>query len=128
MSQKIWRSILAQQCRLRLLYSSPLCEVNTFFSLMHVLTDIKFAGILEGYKQCIQYCNINIRLGELLSKLYRTVSVNSFLCWTFCVVSVKSTCDESQQFKKQCMKWHSNRKHSKVDIYPLANISVFNQI
>lgn len=92
---------------------------------MHVLTD---AGILEGYKQCVQYCDINKRLGELLSELYRTVLLNTFLYWIFCVVSVKSVCDESQQFKKQHMKWHSGSKNSKVDVYLLANISVFNQI
>jgi len=79
-------------------------KLNTFFSLMQVLTDVQFAGILEGYKQCIQYCNTNIRLGELLSELYGTVSLNSFLCWTFRVVRVKSVCGESQHIKKQCMK------------------------
>lgn len=83
---------------------------------MHVLTGVKFAGILEGYKQYIQYCNINIRLGELLSELYRTVLLNSFLDWMFWVVSVKSPCDESQQFKKQCMKRHSDSKSSEVGI------------
>lgn len=93
-----------------------------------MLTDVNFAGILDGYTQWIHYCDIHKRLGELLSELYRTILLNSFLYWTFCVVSVKSMCDESQQFKKQCMKWHSNSKNSRVDMYPLANISIFNQI
>lgn len=98
---------------MRLLYSSLLCEVNTFFSLVHVLTSVKSAGISGGCKHWIQYCDMNIRLGGLLSKLHRTVLLNSFLDRTSCVVTVKSTCDESQQLKKQCMKRHSDSKNSK---------------